>query len=263
MPLHTWRRTLNRRFSVPTHDVDVIVVGKGNAALCAALAARDTGASVVMLEAANEDESGGNSRFAGGVMRFAYETVGRSAARHRHHRRKKIANERLRHQHARGVFRRSLPPDELPHRSRSLRDARHAEPRGDGLAAQQGRALRAELRPPVGHRERQAQVLRPHADRGLRRRRRAWCSTSTTAAKKAGIEVLYETRAIVAASTTASACQGVRAQQKGKPSRVPGEGGRSRLRRLRSESGDAHALSRPGLGARARCAARASTWATG
>jgi tricarballylate dehydrogenase len=54
---------------------DVIVVGKGNAALCAALAARDQGASVVMLEAASEDESGGNSRFAGGVMRFAYESV--------------------------------------------------------------------------------------------------------------------------------------------------------------------------------------------
>jgi tricarballylate dehydrogenase len=55
--------------------VDVIVVGKGNAALCAALAARDLGASVLMLEAANEDESGGNSRFAGGVMRFAYGTA--------------------------------------------------------------------------------------------------------------------------------------------------------------------------------------------
>jgi len=51
---------------------DVVVVGKGNAALCAALAARDKGASVVMLEAAPIDASGGNSRFAGGVMRFAY-----------------------------------------------------------------------------------------------------------------------------------------------------------------------------------------------
>ena len=54
---------------------DVVVVGKGNAALCAALSARDQGVSVAMLEAANVDESGGNSRFAGGVMRFAYSSV--------------------------------------------------------------------------------------------------------------------------------------------------------------------------------------------
>ena len=54
---------------------DVLVIGKGNAALCAALAARDKGASVCMLEAANIDESGGNSRFAGGVMRFVYNNV--------------------------------------------------------------------------------------------------------------------------------------------------------------------------------------------
>ena len=30
-----------------------------------------------MLEAASEDESGGNSRFAGGVMRFAYDVASR------------------------------------------------------------------------------------------------------------------------------------------------------------------------------------------
>jgi len=54
---------------------DVVVVGKGNAALCAALSAHEQGARVVLLEAASEDESGGNSRFAGGVMRFAYGSV--------------------------------------------------------------------------------------------------------------------------------------------------------------------------------------------
>ena len=53
-------------------EYDVIVVGAGNAAFCAALAAREQGASVVMLEAAPEDESGGNSRFTAGSMRVVY-----------------------------------------------------------------------------------------------------------------------------------------------------------------------------------------------
>src|SRR5208282_425791 len=57
------------------HSCDVLVVGKGNAALCAALAARDEDARVTIIEAAPEDESGGNSRFAGGVMRFQYDSV--------------------------------------------------------------------------------------------------------------------------------------------------------------------------------------------
>ncbi len=56
-------------------DWDVIVVGGGNAAFCAALAAREQGASVVMLEAAPEDEAGGNSRFTAGAMRVAYGGV--------------------------------------------------------------------------------------------------------------------------------------------------------------------------------------------
>src|SRR5215831_681308 len=54
---------------------DVIVVGAGNAAFCAALAAQEQGASVLMLEAATQEESGGNSRFKAGSLRVAYDGV--------------------------------------------------------------------------------------------------------------------------------------------------------------------------------------------
>ena len=56
-------------------DFDVIVVGAGNAAFCAALAARESGASVLVLERAPQELSGGNSRFTAGAIRFAYDGV--------------------------------------------------------------------------------------------------------------------------------------------------------------------------------------------
>jgi len=51
---------------------DVVVVGGGNAALCAALAAREQGADVIVLEAASEELRGGNSRFTGGAVRMVF-----------------------------------------------------------------------------------------------------------------------------------------------------------------------------------------------
>jgi tricarballylate dehydrogenase len=51
---------------------EVIVVGGGNAALCAALSARDEGAEVLLLERAPEEERGGNSSFTEGLMRIVY-----------------------------------------------------------------------------------------------------------------------------------------------------------------------------------------------
>ena len=54
---------------------NVVVVGAGNAALCAALAAAESGASVLVLERAPEQESGGNSRFTAGAFRCVYDGV--------------------------------------------------------------------------------------------------------------------------------------------------------------------------------------------
>jgi tricarballylate dehydrogenase len=52
---------------------DVVVVGGGNAALCAALSAKENGAGrVLLLERAPRDERGGNSTFTEGLMRFVY-----------------------------------------------------------------------------------------------------------------------------------------------------------------------------------------------
>ncbi|MEE8517770.1 MAG: FAD-dependent oxidoreductase, partial [Dehalococcoidia bacterium] len=56
-------------------DADVIVVGAGNAALCAALAAREAGRSVIVLEKAPEHLRGGNTYFTGGAIRFAYAGI--------------------------------------------------------------------------------------------------------------------------------------------------------------------------------------------
>ena len=43
-------------------ETDVVVVGGGNAALCAAMTAREAGAKVLVLESAPKDFRGGNSR---------------------------------------------------------------------------------------------------------------------------------------------------------------------------------------------------------
>jgi tricarballylate dehydrogenase len=57
---------------------DVIVVGGGNAAMCAALSAREHGAKVLLIERAPEEQRGGNSAYTGGGFRMVHhgaETV--------------------------------------------------------------------------------------------------------------------------------------------------------------------------------------------
>jgi tricarballylate dehydrogenase len=72
MPLDTvWRRSVGARIGGGM-TVDVIIVGAGNAAFAAAVAASQQGASVLMLERAPLEEAGGNTRFTAGAIRFAY-----------------------------------------------------------------------------------------------------------------------------------------------------------------------------------------------
>ncbi len=55
-------------------DYDVVVVGAGNAALAAAVSAREQGARrVVVLEKAPRELRGGNTHYSGGLLRFAYD----------------------------------------------------------------------------------------------------------------------------------------------------------------------------------------------
>ncbi len=50
----------------------IVVVGSGNAGLCAGIAALEAGAEVLMLEKAGPDLAGGNTKYTAGAMRFAF-----------------------------------------------------------------------------------------------------------------------------------------------------------------------------------------------
>src|SRR6201995_5194489 len=69
-----WSRTLYGE-DMPESNYDVIVVGGGNAAMCAALSAREQGASVLVLERAPEEQRGGNTAYTGGGFRMVHDGV--------------------------------------------------------------------------------------------------------------------------------------------------------------------------------------------
>jgi len=53
----------------------IIVVGSGNAAMCAGISALEGGAQVLMLEKADTALAGGNTKYTAGAMRFAYDGI--------------------------------------------------------------------------------------------------------------------------------------------------------------------------------------------
>ncbi len=66
---------------IPKCEFDVVVVGGGIAGLCAALTAREAGATVILAEKSPREERGGNTRFADAQIRFPHaadEFVSRS-----------------------------------------------------------------------------------------------------------------------------------------------------------------------------------------
>ena len=151
-------------------EYDVIVVGGGNAAFCAALAAQEQGAKVVVLEAAPEDEAGGNSRFTAGSIRVVYNGVDDIKTLVPDLTDEGDRGDRLRHLHRREILRRHGAGDAEPRQPGSRRASGHAQLRHAELDAREGRALHPDLRPPGVQDRRQVQVL-GRADGGIRRRR--------------------------------------------------------------------------------------------
>ena len=66
-----------RRFTLPDGNgaYDVVVVGAGNAALSAAMAAKEVCGSVLVVEKAPEYFRGGNTYFTGGIIRFSFDGI--------------------------------------------------------------------------------------------------------------------------------------------------------------------------------------------
>ena len=107
-------------------EFDVIVVGAGNAATCAALSARENGARVRDAGDRAGGPAGGNSAFTGGAFRVVYHGFDDLRAADPRHERARARQCRFRHLHRGAVFRRYGPADRMALRPRPHRDPDHA-----------------------------------------------------------------------------------------------------------------------------------------
>src|ERR1044072_903037 len=66
---------ISGEYDVVVGGAGAVGAGAGKAGMWAAVAAREGGARVLVLEAAPFDERGGNSRYTAGALRFVYNGV--------------------------------------------------------------------------------------------------------------------------------------------------------------------------------------------
>ena len=237
---------------------DVIVVGAGNAALCAALSAQEQGAKVLVLEKANEEERGGNSTFTAGGFRFVHHGADDLRER-RAGRSVRCRGEADVHPAVHGGDLHGRPDegDREPVRTGAGRPAGEPLARDRGVDAREGRALDSDVQAPVVSGERHPALLRRHGGGGGRRR---------LGPGRFPVQV-GRTQRHPGALQHRPAQADPEPQGRGhrrhrvRPRRLRGhqrEVGGARLRRLRGRSRDARALLRPRLGdgARARHAAQ-------
>ena len=228
-------------------QVDVLVVGAGNAAACAALAAREKGATVAMLEAAPEEERGGNSTYTAGAMRVVFHGVDDLVQLY------DLTPDEKRDvdfgsYSADQYPRRHGPGDQLPLRPRAHRHPDRPQLRDAEVDALQGRALPAELRPAGLQGERQVQVLGRPRGRGLGRRAGPGRSRAQGGGQGRHPDPLRDAGGVADRG-------GRRGARRHRPPQGPQgpdrrQGRRAGLRRLREQRRDAHALSRADLGSR-------------
>ena len=205
-----------------------------------------TGAKVLVLERAPQDERGGNTAYTEGLMRFVYNGAEDILALSPDLSDEE-KQERFRHLHRGCLLRRHGARHGASHRSGPLRNSRPAEQCDRALAKGPGLALPAAVRAPVLQGRRPLQVL------GRRHARRL-------GGGRGMVDSLFRAAERPASpSSTTPGCGPDLVRRRRARRRGAGQGEttsdlrplrRAGLRRLRGQRRVAHALSRAGLGSR-------------